>query len=258
MEQAHPQKGKETVIRVENLEMGYGDTLVLRDVSFEIPKGEVFVIMGRSGCGKSTLLKHVIGLYRPRSGRILYRGTDVWGVSEEERRTLMQQIGVSYQQGALLSSQTLAENVAIPLREYTAFSREEIREITEMKLALVGLRGMGEAMPSELSGGMRKRAALARAMAMDPDVLFFDEPTAGLDPVTAARLDELILEVSQALGTTVVMVTHELDSIFGVGTDSIFLDGETKTIRGRGRPSRLLEDTEDPAVRRFLTRGERI
>lgn len=245
------------LIRVEGLELRYGDTLVQRDLDFEVRRGEVFLIMGGSGCGKSTLLKHLIGLYRPAAGRVIFSGVDLWEASDGQRQKLMRNIGVLYQQGALLSSQTLAENIAIPLREYSRFSRDEIREIAEMKLALVGLRGFGDAMPTEISGGMRKRAALARAMAMDPEILFFDEPTAGLDPVNARQLDELILEVSRAMDTTVVMVTHELASIFDVGTDSIFLDDDTKTIIGHGPPRTLLKETNQDKVREFLTRGGR-
>ena len=243
-------------LRVEGLELAYGDTPVQRDLAFDIQRGSVFAIMGPSGCGKSTLMKAMIGLHRPRAGRVLYGEIDFHGAEASVRARLMRHIGVLYQQGALLGDQTLAQNVSIPLREYTGFSPGEIREIAEMKLAMVGLPDVGGRLPSDISGGMRKRAALARAMALDPSILFLDEPSAGLDPISARQLDELILQVAGALDTTVVMVTHELASIFAVADDGVFLDADSGTMIGRGSPRELLAGDVPEVIREFLTRGE--
>ncbi len=237
--------------------MAYGDFVIQRDLSFDVNRGDIFIIMGGSGCGKSTLLRHLVGLKRPARGRICYEGRDFWQASAEQHRVLMRRMGVLYQSGALWSSMTLAENIALPLEVYTDLNRKEIAEIAALKLALVGLAGFEEYYPSEISGGMRKRAALARAMALDPDVLFFDEPSAGLDPVSARLLDELILQLRDSLGSTIVVVTHELASIFAIGNNSVFLDSETKTQIAAGDPNRLLQESEDPRVIRFLTRGQR-
>jgi phospholipid/cholesterol/gamma-HCH transport system ATP-binding protein len=242
-------------LRVEQLEMRYGDFLIQQDLTFDIRQGDIFIIMGGSGCGKSTLLKHLTGLIRPAAGRVLYGKQDYWAAEEADRQKIMQQIGILYQQGALWSSQTLAENVAVPLREYTELPDREIRALASYKLSLVGLAGFDDFMPSEISGGMRKRAALARALAMDPDFLFFDEPSAGLDPVSAKLLDDLILELRETLGATIVVVTHELESIFAIGTNSVFLDAETKTMIAQGCPRELRDSSTDARVRRFLTRG---
>ena len=245
-------------IEVRGLTMAYGDVVVQRDVSFKVAAGDVFVVMGGSGCGKSTLLRHMIGLQRPAAGDVFYHGQSFWDADDEHRTAMMRRFGVLYQGGALWSSMTLAENVAVPLIEYSGLGPSEIREVVSFKLALVGLAGCEELYPSEISGGMRKRAGLARAMALDPEVLFFDEPSAGLDPISSRLLDELILELRDSLGATVVVVTHELPSIFGIGTNSIFLDAETKTVIARGDPKRLLAECPDPTVRRFLTRGTEI
>lgn len=242
-------------VRIQNLEMRYGDFVVQRDLTFDIGRGEVFVIMGGSGCGKSTLLKHMIGLMRPAKGRIEIDGVEFPGDDAEARERTMRTFGVLYQQGALWSSLTLAENVMLPMEEYSALEADERREMASFKLALVGLRGMESAYPAEISGGMRKRAALARAMALDPDLLFLDEPSAGLDPISAKALDDLISQLNQALGTTVVMVTHELPSIFAIGTDSVFLDHETHTLLDTGNPSELKDRSPDSRVRLFLSRG---
>ncbi len=244
-------------IVVDGLTMKYGDVLIQRDLSFSIRKGDIFVIMGGSGCGKSTLLKHLIGLIPPSAGRILYNGRSFWASSAQEREGLLRNMGVLYQKGALWTSMTLAENIAMPLRQYTRMSDREIRTIAEYKLALVGLAGFEEYYPSEISGGMQKRAALARAMALDPQVLFFDEPSAGLDPISSKLLDDLIVELNKSLRATVVVVTHELASIFAIATNSVFLDAETKTMTAQGHPQELLERSSDPHVIRFLTRGER-
>jgi len=213
------------------------------------------VIMGDSGCGKSTLLRHMIGLMTPARGDVLYGGESFWDADPDQRAQFQRRFGVLFQGGALWSSMTLAENVGLPLGQFTDLSRESIREVTALKLALVGLSGFEEFYPSEISGGMRKRAGLARAMALDPDILFFDEPSAGLDPLSSRRLDELILELSESLGTTVVVVTHELASIFAIADDSIFLDAETHTMLARGDPRVLRDESDSPKVREFLTRG---
>jgi phospholipid/cholesterol/gamma-HCH transport system ATP-binding protein len=244
-------------IVVDDLTMRYGEVLIQEHLSFTINEGDIFVIMGGSGCGKSTLLKHLIGLVPPSAGQVLYHGRNLWAVSSEERERLLRNMGVLYQKGALWTSMTLAENVAMPIRQYTTRSEQDIQAIVEYKLALVGLAGFEEYYPSEISGGMQKRAALARAMALDPQVLFFDEPSAGLDPVSSKLLDDLILELNQSLGATVVVVTHELASIFAIASNSVFLDAETKTVAALGHPREMLEHGSDPRVMRFLTRGER-
>ncbi len=236
--------------------MAYGEVVIQRDLDFDIGYGDVFIIMGGSGCGKSTLLRHLIGLKPPAAGEVIYHGSSLWDHSEEERNALMRRMGVLYQSGALWTSMTLAENVALPLQQYTALPAEQIRELVSYKLALVGLRGFEDYTPAEISGGMQKRAGLARAMALDPELLFFDEPSAGLDPVSARRLDDLILELNQSLGTTVVVVTHELASIFAIGNNSVFLDPESKTMIAEGDPNTLLRQSNDPRVIDFLTRGE--
>ena len=241
-------------LRIDGLEMRYGDLLIQRDLTFSINRGDIFIIMGGSGCGKSTLLKHLVGLKTPAAGKVFYGETDFWNTDEETRLSLMKRNGILYQQGALWSSMTLAENIAIPLEEYTEADAATIRELASLKLALVGLAGFEEFYPSEISGGMRKRAALARAMALDPEVLFFDEPSAGLDPISAKLLDDLILELRDALGATIVIVTHELDSIFAIGNNSVFLDPESKTMIATGPPRELRDHSHDPRVRRFLTR----
>jgi len=247
----------EPVISVNNLDMGYGSFVLMQNLNFTIDKGDVFIIMGGSGCGKSTLLKVLVGLLRPLGGQVLYDGINFWEAEPTDRDRIMQRFGILYQSGALWSSMTLAENVALPLEQYTALSKDNITELVSLKLALVGLGGFEEFYPSEISGGMKKRAALARAMALDPDILFFDEPSAGLDPVSARLLDDLIIELSESLGTTIVAVTHELPSIFAIGTNSIFLDAETKTMIASGDPKRLLAESKDPKVVAFLTRGRK-
>ena len=243
-------------LQIIDLTMSYGTYVIQKDLTFDINRGEVFIIMGGSGCGKSTLLRHLIGLKSPAKGKILFNGEDFWHASEEEQAAMMRRMGVLYQSGALWSSMTLAENVALSLQEYTDLSPTEIEEVVSLKLALVGLAGFEKFYPSEISGGMRKRAGLARAMALDPEILFFDEPSAGLDPISSRRLDDLILELRDSLGATVVVVTHELASIFAIGDNSVFLDPETKTMIAEGNPKKLLQDTDNPDVREFLMRGE--
>jgi phospholipid/cholesterol/gamma-HCH transport system ATP-binding protein len=243
-------------IVVEDLDMAYGDFVIQRNLNFIVRRGDIFVIMGGSGCGKSTLLRHMIGLKRPARGRVLYGETSLWEKSDEERQAILRGVGVLYQKGALWSSMTLAENVAMPLEEYTDLSQAEVKELASLKLALVGLAGFEDYYPSEISGGMQKRAGLARAMALDPKILFFDEPSAGLDPLSSRLLDELIIELRDSLGATIIMVTHELASIFAIGTNSVFLDPETKTMIAQGHPKQLLAECQDPRVHKFLTRGE--
>jgi phospholipid/cholesterol/gamma-HCH transport system ATP-binding protein len=243
-------------ITIQGLTMAFGDAVVQRDLDFVIPRGSIFVIMGDSGSGKSTLLRHMLGLERPAAGTIRFGEQDMWSATQEQRNQLLRRAGVLYQSGALWSSMTLAENIGLPLGQYTDLGEAEIRELAAYKLALVGLAGFEDYNPGEISGGMRKRAALARAIALDPEVLFFDEPSAGLDPITARLLDDLILELRDSLEATIVMVTHELASIFAVGDLAVFLDGEAKTMTALGPPKDLLADPPNEKVGRFLTRGE--
>lgn len=244
-------------IAVRGLTMAYGDFVIQRDLDFTVRRGDVFIVMGGSGCGKSTLLRHLIGLQAPAAGDVLYSGRSLWRADADERERILRQVGVLYQSGGLWSSMTLAENVALPLNEFTDLGAAEIEETVSYKLALVGLSGFEDYYPAEISGGMQKRAGLARAMALDPDILFFDEPSAGLDPISARLLDDLIQHLSASLGSTIVVVTHELASIFAIGTNSVFLDAESRTMLATGNPNRLLAESDDPRIIRFLTRGER-
>ncbi|MEN8243923.1 MAG: ATP-binding cassette domain-containing protein [Thermodesulfobacteriota bacterium] len=243
-------------IGVRDLTMAYGDFVIQRDLTFEIAAGDIFIIMGGSGCGKSTLLRHLVGLKAPAKGRVCYGSISFWEAPPLEQEKIMRSFGVLYQSGALWSSLTLSENVSLPLKEFSNYSDVQIRELVSLKLSLVGLAGFENFYPSEISGGMQKRAGLARAMALDPEILFFDEPSAGLDPVSARRLDDLIIELRDSLGATVVIVTHELASIFSIGNNSVFLDPETRTMIAAGNPNTLLAECEHPTVRSFLTRGE--
>jgi phospholipid/cholesterol/gamma-HCH transport system ATP-binding protein len=241
-------------IEVRALTMGYGERIVQNGVSFSVRRGEIFVVMGDSGCGKSTLMRHMIGLNVPRAGEVYYDGEGYWAAADERRTALTRRFGVLYQYAALFSSMTLAENVSLPLLEHGGLSASEVLQVSRLKLALVGLAGFEEYYPSDVSGGMKKRAGLARAMALDPDILYFDEPSAGLDPLSSRRLDDLILELRDSLGTTVVLVTHELPSIFELGDNAIFLDAEKKTMTAQGPPAELKESS-DPKIRAFLSRG---
>jgi phospholipid/cholesterol/gamma-HCH transport system ATP-binding protein len=250
------QPAREPHIIVQDLTMAYGSFVVQRDLTFTVNRGDIFIIMGGSGCGKSTMLRHMVGLQKPAKGRVLYGDVSLWDLDPAEQEHFMRRFGILYQKGALWSSMTLAENIAIPLEEYTDLKPKQIRELASLKLSLVGLAGFEDYYPSEISGGMLKRAGLARAMALDPEILFFDEPSAGLDPISAALLDELIIELRNSLGSTVVIVTHELASIFAVANNSVFLDAETKTMIATGDPKRLLAECENPTVKNFLTRGE--
>jgi len=242
------------VIEVNNLDLSY-DEIVLRNVNFKVSKGDIFIVMGGSGCGKTTLLKALIGLKEPEKGAVLYSGNNFWNADDIEQQSLMRSFGVLYQGGALWSSLTLDENIALPLQLYSNLSGGQIKEIVALKLSLVGLEGYEDFYPSQISGGMRKRAALARAIALDPDIIFFDEPSAGLDPISARALDDLILELRDTLGATIVVVTHELASIFAIGNNSIFLDAQSKTMIAEGNPKDLLTNSKDPRVIQFLTRG---
>ena len=244
-------------IIVKDLTMAYGDFVVMHDLTFPINRGDIFMVMGGSGCGKSTMMNILIGLKPPANGQVFYEDVDFWGSDHDTRDRIIRNAGVLYQGGALWSSMTLEENVALPLEQYTDLGAGEIRDVVELKLALVGLAGFEEFYPSEISGGMQKRAGIARAMALDPEVLFFDEPSAGLDPVSARRLDDLILQLSESLGTTMVVVTHELASIFAIGNNSVFLDASIRTMTATGNPNKLLAETKDPTLRLFLTRGEK-
>lgn len=242
-------------IVVEDLTLAYGDFLIQKDLNFEVRNSEIFVIMGGSGCGKSTLLKSMIGLKSPDKGDILYNGNSFWSMDDAEREIAKRQFGTLFQAGALWSSMTLAENIGLALNQYTDLGKQEIRDVAAYKLMLVGLAGFEDYYPNEISGGMKKRAGLARAMALDPEILFFDEPSAGLDPISAKLLDDLILELRDSLGTTVVIVTHELASIFAIADNSVFLDVDTKTQLATGNPSKLRTDSESFVVRNFLERG---
>lgn len=242
-------------IEIRDLTMAYDDFIVQHDLNFTINQGDIFVIMGGNGCGKSTLMRALVGLQRPAKGTVLYSGEDFWAVDTEDQERLKRRLGLMFQGGALWTSLTLAENVALPLGEYTTLTPEQIDEIVDFKLALVGLAGFGDFYPLELSGGMRKRAGLARAMSLDPEILIIDEPSSGLDPLTAARLDDLILTLRDSLGTTIVLVTHELASILTICNNSVFLDAETRTMITTGNPKEAMR-SGDPKVRHFLSRGE--
>lgn len=235
--------------------MAYGSRVIQSHVSFEVKRGDIFVIMGGSGCGKSSLLKHLLGLLTPRAGEIHYGDTPFTGVSNTQRQALRQRWGITYQSGGLISAMTLAENVALPLEQYSSYGKSEIADVVALKLALVGLDGYQHYLPGEISGGMRKRAALARAIALDPDILFFDEPSAGLDPISSRRLDDLILQIKESSESTVVMVTHELPSIFAIANNSIYLDAKSKRMIENGSPQWMRDHSKHAVVRQFLHRS---
>lgn len=247
--------GAAAPIEVRNLTMAYGDFIVQRDLNFTVNRGDIFIIMGGSGCGKSTVMRALIGLQRPAAGTVFYDGRDFWNAAPDEQELLKRRLGIMFQSGGLWSSLTLAENVALPLSEHTDLAKPMIREIVSFKLALVGLHGFEDFYPAQLSGGMKKRAGLARAMALDPEILIIDEPSSGLDPLSARRLDDLIVELRDSLGTIIVLITHELASILGIGNNSIFLDAETHSMIATGNPREAVR-SGDPRVRHFLSRGE--
>ena len=249
---------KEAHIEVRGLTMAYGSFVIQRDLEFDINRGDIFVIMGGSGCGKSTLLKHMLGLIPPSAGDILYNGESFSGATPQRQEAMRQGWGITYQSGGLFSAMTLAQNVTLPLQLYTSYSASDIEDIVAYKLALVGLAGYQDYYPSAISGGMRKRAALARAIALDPEILFFDEPSAGLDPISSRLLDDLIVQLQESIGATVVMVTHELPSIFAIATNSVYLDADTRTMIDYGDPAVLREHSEHAVVRHFLTRSASV
>jgi len=248
-------KDKEIIIRVEHLYAGYHGRAIMEDLNFEVGKGEIFVILGGSGCGKSTVLKHMIGLVPPISGQVLIHGQDMVAARGKKRIRLLRQIGVAFQNGALFGSMTVLENIMLPLTEFTALPYEAARAVALAKLGLVNLNRNSHRLPGELSGGMRKRAAIARAMALDPEVLFLDEPSAGLDPLTSAEVDQLIRDLAQTLGITFVIVTHELESILTIADNTIMLEKETKGIIARGHPKDLKTDPENDYAYRFFNRN---
>lgn len=243
-------------VEVKSLDLGYGDQVVQRDLSFRVQSRSIFAIMGGSGCGKTTLLHALIGLLRPSAGSVLFRGEDYWALDDAERGRLGRRFGVLFQQGALWSTLTAEENVALPLQLFTTLDARSIEALVRLKLSLVGLTEGRSSLPAELSGGMAKRVGLARALALDPEILFLDEPSAGLDPVAAERLDALILQLRNGFGVTIVLVSHELPSLYAICDDGIFLDGATHTAIAHGGPRQLRDDCADPTVRAFMSRGE--
>ena len=244
-------------IKGENLTIAYGSNVLMWNVDFEVNDEDVFIVMGGSGCGKSSLMRVMTGLKEPAKGKIFIGNNNLYAVDEERRKLIMQDCGILYQSGALFSSMTLAENVALPLQQYTDYSPKMIADLVGLKLALVGLKGYEDFYPAEISGGMKKRAGLARALALDPNILYFDEPSAGLDPVSSKMLDDLIMEINQSLGTTIVVITHELSSIFAIGKNSIYLDTDVKGVSARGNPNELLKNPPNENVFKFLTGGRK-
>lgn len=243
------------MIEVKNLTMGYGSYVLLQNANFVVNKGDIFIIMGGSGCGKSSMLRVLTGLLPPLGGDVFIDGVNIAKASAAQMEEIRKKSGILYQSGALFSSMTLAENIALPLQQYSNYSAAEIKELASLKLSLVGLAGFDDFYPSEISGGMKKRAGLARALALDPEIVYFDEPSAGLDPISSRNLDDLIIEINRSLGTTIVVVTHELASIFAIGTNSIFLDPMTKSILAKGNPHDILKNPPNREVWEFLTRG---
>ena len=243
------------MIEVKDLTMGYGSFVLQQNADFMVNKGDIFIIMGGSGCGKSSMLRVLTGLLPPLKGEVIIDGTNIAKASSAQLDNIRKKSGILYQSGALFSSMTLSENIALPLQQYSSYSAAEIKELASLKLSLVGLAGFDDFYPSEISGGMKKRAGLARALALDPEIVYFDEPSAGLDPISSRNLDDLIIEINRSLGTTIVVVTHELASIFAIGTNSIFLDPKTKSILAKGNPHDILKNPPNREVLEFLTRG---
>lgn len=245
------------MIEVKNLTMGYGSFVLQQDADFVVNKGDIFIIMGGSGCGKSSMLRVLTGLLPPLAGDVVIDGINITKASTAQLEKIRKKSGILYQGGALFSSMTLAENIALPLQQYSSYSTAEIKELAALKLSLVGLAGFDDFYPAEISGGMKKRAGLARALALDPEIVYFDEPSAGLDPISSRNLDDLIIEINRSLGTTIVVVTHELASIFSIGTNSIFLDPVSKSISAKGNPHDILKNPPNQEVLEFLTRGKK-
>lgn len=243
-------------IVAKNLQVAYGPKVIIKTADFAVKQNDIFIIMGGSGSGKSSLLRVLTGLMPPAKGTFWVDGTDYPAADDETKLEIMKKVGILYQSGGLFSSMTLAENVALPLQKYTDYSPATIDELVNLKLALVGLNGYNDYYPAEISGGMKKRAGLARALALDPEIVYFDEPSAGLDPISSTRLDNLMKDINQSLGTTLVVVTHELDSIFAIGTNAIFLDAASKTLTAQGNPHDLLKNPPNETVYNFLTRGK--
>ena len=243
------------MIEVKNLTMGYGSYVLQQNANFVVNRGDIFIIMGGSGCGKSSMLRVLTGLLPPLGGDVIIDGVNIAKASATQMEEIRKKSGMLYQSGALFSSMTLAENIALPLQQYSNYSAAEIKELASLKLSLVGLAGFDDFYPSEISGGMKKRAGLARALALDPEIVYFDEPSAGLDPISSRNLDDLIIEINRSLGTTIVVVTHELASIFAIGTNSIFLDPMSKSILAKGNPHDILKNPPNREVLEFLTRG---
>ena len=244
--------GREVIIQVKDLVARYGEDIILDRISFDVYKGEIFVVLGGNGCGKSTLLKHLIGLIQPGSGQVIIDGDDISNCDEATFQRILRKIGVLYQGTALFGSMTLAENVALPIKEYTDLPRKSVDTLVKMKLNMVNLDGYENHLPSEISGGMKKRAGLARAMGLNPKILFFDEPSSGLDPVTSAELDNLIILLNKSLGTTMLIVTHELQSVFTVAQRVIMLDKRTRGIIAEGDPKYLRDHSQNPVVTQFF------
>ena len=240
----------------QNLKVAYGEKVIIKSADFSVKENDIFIIMGGSGSGKSSLLRVLTGLMPPAGGTFYINGTGYPKADEAQKLEIMKKVGILYQSGGLFSSMTLAENIALPLQKYSDYPTDVIDELVNLKLSLVGLGGFGDYYPAEISGGMKKRAGLARALALDPEIVYFDEPSAGLDPVSSARLDNLMKDINQNLGTTLVVVTHELESIFAIGSNSVFLDAESKTITAQGNPHELLKNPPDENVYNFLTRGK--
>lgn len=244
-----------TEIKVENLKLSYSNNILMSKVSFEILRGDIFIIMGASGSGKSTLLKSLIGLKQPSMGKVLIQGKDFYNSNNENRKKILQNCGILYQNGALFSTMTIAENVAFPLQQFTSYSKSTIDKLVELKLSLVGLRGYNNFYPDELSGGMKKRASLARAIALDPQILYFDEPSSGLDPISSQLLDELILDINANLGTTIVIISHDINSILSIGKNAIYLDSEKKQIIAKGNPKKWVKNPPNQTVANFFRRS---
>jgi phospholipid/cholesterol/gamma-HCH transport system ATP-binding protein len=245
---------KNPVIQVKNLVVRYGDEIILDNINLDVSEGEIVAVLGASGCGKTTLLRHIVGLGRPFSGNVFIDGDEITSDDEDTFRGALRKIGILFQGGALFGSMTLAENVALPIAEYSGLPKNAIAYIVRMKLGLVNLTGFENHFPSEISGGMKKRAALARALALNPKILFLDEPSAGLDPITSAEIDELILSINRRIGTTIVIVTHELDSIFRVARRAVMLDKDVKNIIADGAPEFLKNHSPNPFVKQFFNR----